>query len=494
MAGNKRKTRGGSWLRSALELLLFALWLAGSGLAGYFIGSAPSPECIPSATEAPIVESKPVAIPEGKCIETSDAEDASGLSYDQILHQWSCKNSGNAPSFDKHLLPSDGSLANTKWSSILSVDPNKFFEMYLTQYPGDTRAVQPVVVFSHKPLDRLADLPEVCKVLDIAIVPDSPGVCVAVTETYHDVASYHMLHADRKPDGSFSLTSNYLEGRNLPNNEQYAASRRMLGEYFKNAAAVKLKANQVIIAAGDSTVIGCLVESLEDAELFLNSLKFSAKAGIPLKKIFAFTSSSEVQRRLSSAGASLITLEALATVGADLSPRMRRHFLQAWLAFVIADNGVRMVWQSPGTVWLSGIGAVMDAEPGVELLWSFKGRKDKRAAPFFVSFDFFSPSGTERPVHLMHELMLHFDLILAWDSLDAVAAYRLAENNARYGTTTHIIEPSSVLHIDMLARNPIRIMEALNSAKKPNVIVIPHEGITAAEIKLLLKTTNLWLL
>jgi hypothetical protein len=60
------------------------------------------------------------------------------------------------------------------------------------------RALQPVTIFSHKPLEKFEELGEVCKVLDIAVIPDKPGVCVAVTETYHDVASYHMLHADRK--------------------------------------------------------------------------------------------------------------------------------------------------------------------------------------------------------------------------------------------------------------------------------------------------------
>jgi hypothetical protein len=53
--------------------------------------------------------------------------------------------------------------------------------------------------FDSKPLDKFKDIPEVCKVLDVAVVPDTPGVCVAVTETYHDVASYHMLHADKQP-------------------------------------------------------------------------------------------------------------------------------------------------------------------------------------------------------------------------------------------------------------------------------------------------------
>ena len=36
---------------------------------------------------------------------------------------------------------------------------------------GDTRAVQPVLIFSHKPLKNLEEVPEICKVMDVAIIP-----------------------------------------------------------------------------------------------------------------------------------------------------------------------------------------------------------------------------------------------------------------------------------------------------------------------------------
>jgi hypothetical protein len=103
---------------------------------------------------------------------------------------------------------------------------------------------------------------------------------------------------------------------------------------------------------------------------------------------------------------------------------------------VNTTRGNKILWQSPGTIWLDRPDNIINAFPLVETLWAFKGRKDRRAAPFFSSFDFFSPSSAERPVHLMHEILLHFDLVLAWGSLDAVASYRLSENNSRYGASS----------------------------------------------------------
>ena len=91
---------------------------------------------------------------------------------------------------------------------------------------------------SHKELNKFEDIDEVCKVVDVAIVPDTPGVCVAVTETFHDVASYHMLHADKQKDGTFALTSNSVDGRVLPEDIHYAAARALLLEFFSFTEAV----------------------------------------------------------------------------------------------------------------------------------------------------------------------------------------------------------------------------------------------------------------
>lgn len=303
------------------------------------------------------------------------------------------------------------------------------------QYPGDTRAIQPVVVFSHKPLASEAEIADVCKVIDIAIVPDSPGVCVAVTETFHDVASYHMLHADKQADGTFAITANSLEGRTLPDETAYAAARALLLQYFDNMDVVVTAVKAVPRFGASKVVVGTILDDPAEMELFKNSVQSAIKVGVNKNKFCVFTSSHAINNGLRSFGVKVIFLESLSGVGrlgdANVDAKYRRYFLQAWFAFTVASSGIKMLWQSPGTIWLERPDNVVNSAPVVEALWSFKGRKDPRAGPFFSSFDFFVPSPAERPVHLLHEILLHFDLVLAWESLDAVASYRLLENNSR---------------------------------------------------------------
>ena len=163
-----------------------------------------------------------------------------GFTFDELRTMWKCSHAeGNNSEINKQILPEDINIEKTKWKSILTVEPKAFFKKFLSQYPGDTRATQPVLVFSHKPLNHFDEITDICKVIDVAVVPDRPDVCVAITETYHDVASYHMLHAERQSDGSFALAANSLEGRVLPTEKAYASARALLLEFFMHGDDVQ---------------------------------------------------------------------------------------------------------------------------------------------------------------------------------------------------------------------------------------------------------------
>eukprot|EP00595_Chromulina_sp_UTEXLB2642_P003458 CAMPEP_0196763706 /NCGR_PEP_ID=MMETSP1095-20130614/4582_1 /TAXON_ID=96789 ORGANISM="Chromulina nebulosa, Strain UTEXLB2642" /NCGR_SAMPLE_ID=MMETSP1095 /ASSEMBLY_ACC=CAM_ASM_000446 /LENGTH=247 /DNA_ID=CAMNT_0042117465 /DNA_START=524 /DNA_END=1264 /DNA_ORIENTATION=+ len=240
--------------------------------------------------------------------------------------------------------------------------------------------------------------------------------------------------------------------------------------------------------AGDNKVIiGCLIENIQESILFKNSLKSGYNAGISKSKFCAFTTSNDIESDLKSTGVKVIYLPEIKDVGKDLDYKIRRYFIQAWLAFSVANSQNTYLWQSPGTYWMDRPDNIISSLPIVEVLWSYKGRDDIRGAPFFVSFDFFIPAYAERAIHLLHEILLHFDLVLAWLSLDALAAYRLSENNSRYGTSTHIIPPYTVLHTNLLKYDAIKIKEAIASKDHPMAIVIPIEGLTYDQMEKLLK-------
>lgn len=229
---------------------------------------------------------------------------------------WQCSHAiSNYTQASERIFPEDKGMAQTKWKSIISVEPKAFFDKYLSQYPGDTRAIQPVVIFSHKPLKDASELSDVCKVIDIAIVPDTPGVCVAVTETFHDVASYHMLHADKQPDGTYSISANSLEGRTLPEEKEYAAARALLLQYFDNVDYVAVEVQKAPKYGNLKVSVGCIIEDLEEAELFKNSIKSAAKVGVSRPKFCVFTTSNEVNLDLLKAGIKVIYLDKLKDVG-----------------------------------------------------------------------------------------------------------------------------------------------------------------------------------
>lgn len=546
MMHNNLKPKQRSWVKIILELIFFLGWMVCTGLAGYFIGHTPSTDLCPptiNTAETPVLPTgvantvdysnapsatlssstststiassstststtaTSVKCPNSDPITLGDKSQdvgiaigatspAGGFSYDEINRLWTCSRATADPSeVNQKIYPKEKNYDKTKWKSIITVEPKAFFDKYLSQYPGDVRAVQPVVVFSHKPLDNFDQLSEVCKVIDVAIVPDKPGVCVAVTETYHDVASYHMLHADRQPDGSFALTANSLEGKTLPDEHAYAAARSLLIWYFKYVDYVQKMLSKAPKYGGNKVVIGSLVESMDEAQLFLNSLESGFKQGISKNKFLAITTSSEVNAALKSSGVYVFYLSSLAGLASDLDIgyQLRRQFLHAWVAFALANNNVKVMWQSPGSIWFDRPDNIVNSVAVTEIMWAYKGRNDKRGAPFFVSFDFFVPTIAERPVHLLHEIMLHFDLAIAWNSLDAVAAYRLSENNSRYGTTTQLLPPSAALYTGLLNNDPLKVKDAVNAKNRPKILVVPSD-IPFVDAQKMLEGAGLWFL
>jgi hypothetical protein len=347
-ASYKKKVvkKSGFNVRMIVEFMLFLVWLFCTGIAGYFLGYSPNnPDCPDIPQQASVVVKK-------KNCTNEKLQPLSGIlplvkeggfSIEELKTLWKCSHAeAGSDEVNKQIFPEDMNLQRTKWKSILTVEPKAFFDKYLTQYPGDIRAVQPVVVFSHKPLSKFEEISEVCKVLDVAIVPDKPGVCVAVTETYHDVASYHMLHADRQEDGTFALTSNSLEGRTIPTEPAYAAGRALLLDFFKHSDAVSKAVLDCPRYGKGRVAIGSLIEDSEDLELFMNSVASAGKVGISKTKFCAFTTSQQVKDDMSKTGVRLVFLPELAEVGtrgdANVGAKVRRYFLQAWFAFAVANR------------------------------------------------------------------------------------------------------------------------------------------------------------
>jgi hypothetical protein len=165
-----------------------------------------------------------------------------------------------------------------------------------------------------------------------------------------------MLHAERQQDGSFALAANSLEGRVLPTEKAYAAARALLLDFFLHSDYVQNAVNDAPRYGKGKVVVGCLVDDAEDLELFLNSISSAGRAGINKNKFCVFTTSKQVHNDMKNTGIKVIYLSKLASVGtqgdADVGPKLRRNFIQAWLAFSVANSLNKMMWQTPGTVWL----------------------------------------------------------------------------------------------------------------------------------------------
>ena len=164
----KKKSSERSCFKSLIEIIFLIFWLLFTGFAGYFVGhSTITPDQIPAELQEEALKCPPPPPPkfiprttpcaaespdaESSTTQESNSKKPPSYSLDELKRMWTCSRAvANSTFENRQLLPSDGDLSKTKWKSILAVEPNAFFNKYLTQYPGDTAAVQPVVIFSHR--------------------------------------------------------------------------------------------------------------------------------------------------------------------------------------------------------------------------------------------------------------------------------------------------------------------------------------------------------
>jgi hypothetical protein len=69
-------------------------------------------------------------------------------------------------------------------------------------------------------------------------------------------------------------------GRTLPVEKEYAGARALLLQYFDNVDYVAVEVLKAPKYGDLKVSVGCIIEDLEEVELFMNSLKSAGKAGI----------------------------------------------------------------------------------------------------------------------------------------------------------------------------------------------------------------------
>ena len=55
-----------------------------------------------------------------------------------------------------------------------------------------------------------------------------------------------------------------------------------------------------------------------------------------------------------------------------------------------------------------------------------------------------------------------------------------------------MLPPFKVLHTELMAHDPAKIIDAVRSKDHPLVVVVPREGMSPAQAKALIKAAGLW--
>lgn len=142
--GGKVK-KNGSLIRTFIEVILFVSWLGFTGIGGYFFGQSTARRVCPSAPIPGEISVETLAV-RPKCIPNTNSDSRGvgtsigatyrdgGYSFDEIKTMWKCSQAiSNYSQASDRIYPADSKMGQTKWKSIISVEPKAFFDKYLSQ-------------------------------------------------------------------------------------------------------------------------------------------------------------------------------------------------------------------------------------------------------------------------------------------------------------------------------------------------------------------------
>ena len=142
--GGKVK-KSGSLIRTIIEVILFISWLGFTGIGGYFFGHSSVTRICPSTPIPEEVTVEALAV-RPKCIPNKNSDSRGvgtsigatykdgGYNFDEIKTMWKCSQAiSNYSQASDRIYPADSKMGQTKWKSIISVEPKAFFDKYLSQ-------------------------------------------------------------------------------------------------------------------------------------------------------------------------------------------------------------------------------------------------------------------------------------------------------------------------------------------------------------------------
>jgi len=319
------------------------------------------------------------------------------------------------------------------------------------------------ILLGHSPaFSDEALVPAACEEVVVIAQQDAAGRCLLLAESSSAAVSYHVTRHRRSMQTNTWEPVARTEEARLPRpgtggrkRAQSLLFRLLSGLKSANAALEPLlrdaarstHASYKATASPESkgaVLLMCINSG--NLDLLLNFLRSTCDRGIDVGNLVVFAADAEVEVALRFAGIRTFSHDALGTFTSTAARSYGDHtfveimWLKSTCVYLVNALGYDLIFQDADLFWWSDPWPILAKRPELDTAWMDDGARTTRFAPHFMNTGFYLVRANRRTQLYTAQMLGHHDIVLAWQSHQAVVSQLAAEAQALHGMTVQILD------------------------------------------------------
>ena len=234
-------------------------------------------------------------------------------------------------------------------------------------------------------------------------------------------------------------------------------------------------------------------------DLLMNFLRSACDKKIDVQNLIVFAADPKVEKALRAIGVLVFSHDALGsfTAGAARSYGDHTFVEMMWLkltcVYLVNDLGYDLLFQDADLYWWRAPWAYFAERPDVDTFWMDDGARTSRFAPHFPNTGYYLLRANARTAVLAETLVGMYDVVLAWQSHQAVVSQVLGEMHALHALTVQILEKEAFPSGKQLHHNRPLFAKIADGSYEPYCFHMCWTAGKADKLKFL-KQEKLWYL
>eukprot|EP00629_Pelagomonadales_sp_RCC1024_P005962 CAMPEP_0119296616 /NCGR_PEP_ID=MMETSP1329-20130426/50660_1 /TAXON_ID=114041 /ORGANISM="Genus nov. species nov., Strain RCC1024" /LENGTH=466 /DNA_ID=CAMNT_0007297553 /DNA_START=61 /DNA_END=1457 /DNA_ORIENTATION=- len=347
----------------------------------------------------------------------------------------------------------------TGWSSAAKVDRLDALQTINADIPAAIQTgPSKAWLLGRQPFTGDALIPEACDEVDVVVAQSGNDRCLLVSTAASTAVPHHVTRWERS-GGGWSTVSRIRESKQrMPGEGTRKRARtlavRLLSKLDEVSAALEPLLERAArfthpayaaTASGKGAVLIMCV-NWGNLDLLMNFLRSACARGIDVRNLVVFAADKQVDKALRDVGVLVFSHPALGSFAPGAARSYGDHtfvemmWLKLTCVYLVNNLGYDLLFQDADLYWWKQPWEFFGARPDVDTFWMDDGARTSRFAPHFPNTGYYLIRHNARTAVFCETLVGMYDVVLAWQSHQAVVSQVLGEMHALHALTVKILE------------------------------------------------------